>query len=187
MKKEWIEVPDDELNFYEEMLVALLGTLAPGGYNLKEGGSSGKWCEEAKQKFSESQTGDKNHMFGRTGEGHPRFGIMHTEEAKGKMSESHKGKTLNDEHKQHISETLTGRTLTDERKQNISNSLLGDKNNKSKKVYQYTINGTFIQSFASSGEAARSLNKNNGDSNICACANDKRKSAYGFKWSYMKL
>jgi group I intron endonuclease len=48
----WYEVPDDELNFYEEMLVALMGTLAPDGYNLKEGGGNiGKMSEVVKKKL----------------------------------------------------------------------------------------------------------------------------------------
>jgi group I intron endonuclease len=75
VKKEWFEVPDDELNFYEEMLVELYETLAPSGYNLKEGGGNGgRMCEEVKKKMSESRKGDKNHLFGKTGENHPTFG-----------------------------------------------------------------------------------------------------------------
>ena len=81
--KEWYEVPDEDLNFYEEMLVALLGTLAPGGYNLKEGGGNGKLSEETKkkikeanigktlseetkQKLSDAMSGEKSHMYGKT-------------------------------------------------------------------------------------------------------------------------
>ena len=37
--KEWYEVPDEDLKLYE-MLVTLLGTLSPGGYNLREGGGA---------------------------------------------------------------------------------------------------------------------------------------------------
>ena len=59
--KDWYEVPDDDLNFYEEMLIALLGTLSPNGYNLKEGGGNGKLSEETKQKISESLSGEKNY------------------------------------------------------------------------------------------------------------------------------
>ncbi|AGE56821.1 GIY-YIG catalytic domain-containing endonuclease [Acanthocystis turfacea Chlorella virus NE-JV-2] len=179
MKKDWIEVPDDELNFYEEMLVALLGTITPCGYNLREGGGNGKWCEEVKQKMSDAHAGDKNPMFGRTGENHPSF-----------------GQTLSDEHKQSISKTMTGRTLTCDHKQNIGNAQKGDKNHmfgrtgenhpRSKKVYQYNLNGMFVQSFASSEDAARSLNKTRG-SYISECANGKHESAYGFKWSFTEL
>jgi hypothetical protein len=46
---------------------------------------------ESKTKMSEAQRGEKNHMFGKTGELCHNFGKLHTEETKTKMSESHKG------------------------------------------------------------------------------------------------
>lgn len=146
-EKEWYEVPDDDLNFYEEMLVALLGTLSPSGYNLKEGGGSGgkdsnetkqkkreahlgkKESEKTKQKKREANSGEKNHMYGKTGGTHPA----------------------------------------------------------SKRVYQYYLDGAFINSFGSAGEAATHLKKKVGRSNISFCAGDKsgkHKTAYGFRWSY---
>ena len=153
VKKEWYEVLDEDLNFYEEMLVALLGTLAPNGYNLMEGGGSkGRPSEESKKKMSEAQTGEKNPnygrtgkkhpMYGRTGEKHPMYGNNHTEETKKKISEAHIGKTLSDEHRQKMSDAKSG-----------------EKNHNSKKVYQYTIDGTYVGSYGSSGEAARALEK----------------------------
>ncbi|AGE55827.1 GIY-YIG catalytic domain-containing endonuclease [Acanthocystis turfacea Chlorella virus MN0810.1] len=187
MKKEWIEVPDDELNFYEEMLVALIGAIAPGGYNLREGGDSGgKPCEEVKKKMSESRTGDKNHMFGRTGEDHPMFGRTHTEEAKQKMSDVKTGDKNHMFGRTGEDHPRFGIMHTDESKQQMSESNKGEKNPLSKKVYQYDLDGTFIQSFASGGEAARSLNKTY-KTRICECANNKRPTAHGFKWSYTKL
>lgn len=48
---DYYECPDDELNKHERWLVELMGTLAPGGYNLKEGGGSrGKASEETKKR-----------------------------------------------------------------------------------------------------------------------------------------
>ncbi|AGE49689.1 GIY-YIG catalytic domain-containing endonuclease [Paramecium bursaria Chlorella virus Can18-4] len=185
--KEWYEVPDEDLNFYEEMLVALLGTLAPGGYNLKEGGGAdGKMSEETKKKMSEAHAGEKHHMYGKN----------HTEETKQKISESMSGekshmygKTLSEETKKKMSESQTGeknpmygKTHTEETKKILSKSLTGEKNHNSKRVYQYTTDGTYIDAFASSGEAARSLNKSDG-SLIRTCARGKCKDAYGFKWS----
>ena len=152
-EKHWYEVPDEELNAHEELMVEVLGTLAPGGYNLMEGGGSrGKPCEESREK----------------------------------MSKAKKGKTLTDDQKKKLRDSIIGTTHTDDHKQKISESLLGEKNHKSKTVYQYDLDGMFVQSFASCGEAARSLNTKHSNS-ISWCANGKRKSAYGFKWSYTKL
>ena len=233
--KEWYEVPDDELNFYEEMLVALLGTLAPGGYNLKEGGgATGKMGNETKQKMSESKTGEKNpmygkehteetkkkmsgalsgekafwygktlsndtkqklseaksgeknHMYGKTGEKNPNYGKTHTAESKEKISKAHTGKTLSKETKEKMSEVHTGKTHTAESKKKMSEAKTGENHPKSKKVYQYNLDGTFVDDFDSTGEAARALGKKKGTL-ISKCARGERKDAYGFKWSYTVL
>ena len=180
-KKEWYKCPDEDLNFDEELLVEKIGTLAPNGYNLKEGGGSkGKPSEETKKKMSEAHTGN-----------------THTKETKQKLSEAPSGeknpmygKTHGDETKQKLSEAKTGeknpnygKTRTTETKKKMSEALSGEKHPSSKKVYQYTIDGTLVDSFGSSEEAARALGKENGSS-ICKCARGELKSAYGFKWSY---
>ena len=233
--KEWYEVPDEELNFYEEMLVALLGTLAPGGYNLMEGGgSSGKRSEETKKKMSDARTGkehneetkkkiseatsgEKNHnygktpsgetkqkiseanlgktlseetkkkmseansgernpMYGKTGEKHPMYGKEHTKETKQKMSKARTGDKA----------FWYGKTLSEETKKKMSEARTGEKNHLSKKVYQYKLDGTYVNDFASCGKAARSLNKTDRGS-ISSCARGNQSSAYGFKWSYTEL
>ncbi|AGE49593.1 GIY-YIG catalytic domain-containing endonuclease [Acanthocystis turfacea Chlorella virus Can0610SP] len=184
MKKEWIEVPDDELNFYEEMLVTLLGTIAPDGYNLREGGESGgKMSEEVKKKLSVAHTGktlaDEHKQKisqSMSGENNPMFGQTHTEETKIKMSDKRKG----EDH------PMYRKTHTDDAKQKMSVAHSGKNNPLSKKVYQYDLDGTFVKLFASCGEAARSLNKNDGTC-IRQCAIGKRPTMYGFKWSYTEL
>mgnify|MGYP001810153903 CR=1 FL=1 len=197
VEKEWYEVPDEDLNFYEEMLVALLGTLAPGGYNLVEGGgSTGKMSEETKQKMREAKTGEKNPMYGKTGKKAYWYGKEHTEETKQKMKEAQTGeknpmygKEHTEETKQKMKEAQTGeknhmfgKEHTEESKQKMKEAKSGEKNPTSKKVYQYTLDGTYVDEFASSGEAARALEKTDGTL-ISKCARDKCESAYGFKWS----
>ncbi|ABT15665.1 hypothetical protein FR483_N380R [Paramecium bursaria Chlorella virus FR483] len=175
--KEWYEIPDEDLNFYEEMLVALLGTLSPGGYNLKEGGgSTGKPSEETKQKISEANIGKtcteetKQKMSkAKSGKKHYMYGKEHTEETKKKMKEAH-----------------TGNTRTEETKKKISDATSGEKNHNSKKMYQYTLDGTYVDSYGSCGDAARALGKSSGPC-ISKCARGDRRSAYGFKWSYTEL
>ena len=201
--KEWYEVPDEDLNFYEEMLVALLGTLAPGGYNLMEGGGSkGRPSKESKEKMREANLGEKNPMYGKTGEKHHMFGKEHTEETKEKMKEAHTGEKHYMFWKEHTEETkkkqseaksgemnpMFGKEHTEETKKKQSEANSGEKNINSKKVYQYTLDGTYVDDFGSSGEAARSLGKTNGSLiRMCARGERKYKTAYGFKWSYTEL
>lgn len=169
-EKDWYECPDEDLNLYEEMLVALLGTLAPDGYNLKEGGGNrGKYSKQSKQKMRESQ-----------------LGKTHSEESKQKMR-----KPKSDDHKQKLSEAhrgekhpMWGKTLGDDTRQKISEAQCGEKNHKSKRVYQYAPDGTFINSFGSTEEAGRYLGKSGANIRKCAIGVPKYKTAYKFKWSY---
>ena len=175
-EKDWYEVPDEDLNKHEELMVEVLGTLSPGGYNLREGGGShGKMSVESKQKMSVSTRGENNPMYGK----------KHSDETNQKNREKHLGKTTTEETKKKISEALTGRIHTTESKRKMSDSKKGDKNSCSKKVYQYNLDGIFIDSFDSCREAALKLKKDH--SAIGRCARGKYKTAYGFKWSYTNL
>lgn len=202
-EKDWYECPDDDLDKHEELMIEVLGTLSPDGYNLKEGGSNGKPSEESKQKISEALRGEKNPMYGKIGENNPNSGKTRSEETKQKMSDSTKGeknhmygKTASEETKQKMSESRFGKLLSAETKQKCRETKVGEKNpmygktgkkhHNSKKVYQYDLKGNIIGSFESGEEAARNLNKQSG-SKISMCACGDRKSAYGFKWSYTKL
>jgi group I intron endonuclease len=172
--KVWYECPDEDLNKHEELMVDVLGTLSPGGYNLREGGgNNGKPSEESKQRMSKAH-----------------FGKTHTEKTKQKMGDYRLGKTLSDGHKQNISEAkqgekhhMFGKPHTKESKQKMSESHRGEKNPDSKRVYQYDLEGKLIGSFASSGEAGRHLKKDG--SFIRRCAREKCESAYNFKWVYV--
>ena len=182
-EKDWYECPDEDLNFDEELLVREMGTLSPGGYNLKEGGGSkGKMSEESKKKMSENRKGEKSHMYGKTGDKHNFFGKKHSDETKQKMSEAQRGEKGTMYGKTGKNHPMYGRT--------------GDNHPMSKKVYQYDLQGNFIRSFGSGNEAARYLRemygKNGKDGKIkthgaaishCAAGVPGQKSAYGFKWS----
>lgn len=153
------ECPDEELNEHEEFLVEVLGTLTPNGYNLVGGGgSNGKMSEETKQKHREA-----------------RLGKPKSKEHNKKNSEAHLGKK----------NPFYGKKHTEETKQKNREAQLGRKNPNpdTKIVYQYDLDGNFINSFASSDEAALQLNKHSG-SGIGKCARGKRKTAYDFKWSH---
>jgi hypothetical protein len=200
-EKDYYECPDEDLNFDEDLLVREMGTLAPNGYNLREGGgNNGKMSDETKQKMSESKKGDKHSMFGKTwseeikqknSESH--FGKTHAGESKKKMSEARVGKTHAEKTKQKMSEAKIGKTLSEETKQKISESKRGEKHpmygkpgekhHSSKKVYQYDLEGNILGSFGSGREAARHLKKKD-SSIISKCALGERKTAYGFVWMY---
>ena len=158
---DWYECPDEDLNFDEELLVKEMDTMAPRGYNLREGGGShGKMSEESKQK----------------------------------NREAHIGKSINEETRKKISETTKGdknhnygKSPNEESKQKMSEAKQGETNYKSKRVYQYACDGTFIESFASIGEAGRYIQKDGTHISACARGVPKYKTAYGFKWSYIKF
>ncbi len=166
----WYECPDEDLNDHEEAMIKVLETLSPNGYNLKEGGANGKHSEGTKQKMSKSSQGEKNPMWGQ----------HQSEDTRKKMSKAKKGKPKSEEHRQHIGEALQGKTRSEEYRQKMT----GEKHPRSKEVYQYDLEGTIMESFGSTAEAGRHLNKTSG-THICACALGKLKTAYGFKWSYM--
>ena len=103
----------------------------------------------------------------------------------GKMSEETKQKQS--EAKQGDKCYMFGKHHNEETIQKQSESMMGEKNHKSKRVYQYDLDGTFIGSFGSVEEAARHLKIPNGDGgNIGRCARGipRYKTAYKFKWSY---
>lgn len=55
----------------------------------------------------------------------------------------------------------------------------------SKKVYQYDLNGNLVQEWPSASDIERQLGYSQG--HISDCCNGKRKTAYGYRWSYEKL
>lgn len=115
---------------------------------------------------SESQLGDKNHMYGK----------HHSEETKRKLSELNKGKN----------NPFYGKKHSDESKKKISNKRKGQfagiKNSRIRPVVQCDKNGTFIQCWDYINQASEKLHIEH--SHISACCRGKRKSAGGFIWIY---
>ena len=106
-----------------------------------------------------------------------------TEESKRKMSESHIGITLSEEHKKKISEALSGeknpmfgKHFSEEHKKKISESMGVNG------ILQFSKDGEFIAEYQSIIEAERNTGCNN--CSICKCCKGKRKSAGGYIWRY---
>lgn len=105
--------------------IATLNSIAPNGYNLQSGGSTGRHSEatraklskarkgrkfkphsaETRKKIGDAQRGEKNHMYGRTGKDNPHFGMKRSAETCAKLSAVHKGKTPWNKGKPHTEET----------------------------------------------------------------------------------
>ena len=109
------------------------------------------------------------------------LGRKHTEETKRKMSESAKGRKFTAEHIAKLPQNQKGKYRP---KASESTKIKQSLNSgKSKVVYQYTINGMFIDEYRNVSEAQRCL----GIKNISSAALGKIPSSGGFKWSYHKF
>jgi group I intron endonuclease len=156
----------EELDKAEYDLTIFLNVVEdPNWYNLKEGGSNGKYGEEAKRKISE------NHADV-SGENHPMYGKHITEEHNKRLQEGHREKCSGENNpwygKQHLEET----------KNKISESI-------SKQVYQYDEEGNLIKVWKSAIEIKRELGYSN--SSIAKCCRGELNQAYGYKWSYKPI
>ena len=88
------------------------------------------------------------------------------------------------EHKQKNRDAHIGKKQSEKTIQKKREATLGEKHPSSKRVYQYDLDGAFINSFGSGEEAGRHLNKASSNIKKCARGSRKHKTAYGFKWSY---
>jgi group I intron endonuclease len=119
-------VPDEELDYWEQHYIQECNSISPNGYNLTYGGEGGKKSDETKKKISENSRGKKKPSF--------------TEEHKKKISEALKrnaftkknkvwlGRTFTEEYKKKIKEVNKVRTLTEEQKKKISEAKKGNTN-----------------------------------------------------------
>lgn len=116
---------DDDMNAYEVEYIHKCNTLVPNGYNLREGGNSGKHHEETKKKISATL---KLRNCSK-----PQVGRPHTDESKKKISNALKGRPLNEK---------TLKSLQDSAQQNR------------RVVIQEDLQGRLVQKFASCVEAS---------------------------------
>lgn len=117
---------EKDANEREKYWILELGTMAPEGYNLKEGGEkAGRPGIEAKKKMSDAAKNRKRGFDAEWRESmrQSQLGRKHPEEVKKKISESHKGIGHSEETKQKLREINLGKSLSEEHKEKISISL----------------------------------------------------------------
>ena len=99
-----------------------------------------------------------------------------TEETKQKISESRKGIQYSEETLKKMSESHIGKNLSEEAKEKLRNNI------NIIPVYQYSLDGVFIQEWKSSAEASR---VNGFDpSSITKCCKGKLHKHKGYIWKY---
>ncbi|AGE57404.1 GIY-YIG catalytic domain-containing endonuclease [Paramecium bursaria Chlorella virus NE-JV-4] len=131
---DYYECPDEELDKHERWLIRLMGTLAPGGYNLREGGSNGKLSEETKKKIGIANKGHKNSL-----------GRIVSEETRKKLSNANKGNIVPEEIRKKISnankghKNNLGRIPSEETRKKMSNAKQGGKHPRARPVWVYGI------------------------------------------------
>lgn len=183
-----INIPIEQLDFYEKLWIKKLNTLVPNGYNLTEGGSItelhgeknpsfGKtpWnkgiprSQEVKEKIRESWTKERREQYSKyfTGENNPMYG------------KHPKGLSRYGE-----DNPFFGKKHTEKTRQKIKEK------SKNKQVICFDVKtGKEIKRFFSLHEAAKWVSENtkfiNADKNfISRCAKGKHKFAYGYKWKF---
>lgn len=127
------------------------------GYNIENGGHVNKYTDEQRKRMSAAH-----------------LGHTHSEKTKEKMSIAHKGQS---------SKWLIGRKASDVTRAKMSARRKGVQNVRSKKVYQYDLNGNFVAEYEYMDLVKDALGLNS-TSHISRCCLGQRKKAHGFMWSY---
>lgn len=148
--------------------------------------------------MSENRKGDKNPMYGMSGENSPSYGKKHSEETREKMKRNHAdfrgnkhgnyGKHPSAETRQKMKESAKAR-CTEEWRQNVKQRMkerLANPQNhpRTRSVVQLSSNGEFIKEYWGAKQAEQETGIHR--SNITACCKNKPnfKTAGGFKWMY---
>jgi group I intron endonuclease len=147
---------DEDLDTFEKDYMKKYNTMAPNGFNLREGGNGGKQHEDTKKKISDT--------LKKTNKEHPR------------LDNKLRGRKLPEEHKKNISKTLLGHIKTEDTRKKLSEV------NKKYKVLQYTLEGVLLNTYESGVDAANHMNSTKSHISSACRKNIKHK---GFVWKYM--
>ena len=162
---------DEDLNKIEIQYMEKLQSIVPTGYNLREGGNSGRHNEETKKQISNTlKEAYKNNIYIAS---KPQLGKPHTEETKSKISLALKGRTDIIRPKPTC---WIGKHHTEESKNKMRES------HKGTNINQYDLDNNFIKSFATISAASNETKLDR--SHIRRCCKCMHKTAGGFKWKY---
>lgn len=178
-----------ELDALEKYWVWILNSIAPNGYNLREGGSNGKHGTVARRNISEGLKGKKRKPFTRetrknmsearkgNTNGCGNKGKIVSKETRKRMSESRKGIKLSKEHKQNIGLAKKGNTYGHSKK----GKYMGAEHPGAKAVQCIEtgiVYGAIIEASRKTGICA---------SSICLVANksERQKTAGGCHWGFI--
>lgn len=157
---------DTDLDKLEIQYMAEFNSIVPNGYNLREGGNSGRHNEETKKKISET-------LKGRTDIIRHQLGKPVTAETKKKISDALKGRTDIIRNHNHFKVGEMHHTENAKRKMSIAHK---------KSVDQYDLDNNFIKSYDSIADAAIKINTCR--DNIGRVCSGRNKTAAGFIWKY---
>lgn len=158
------------------------------GYNSTFGGDEGlKITKETRKKISEANKIVYSDPKRRHEMSKRMIGYKHSEEAKKKMSESHKGLThvASDEWKKNISHSLKeyyADPINSEKYRRNSERLTELGKRKARKVEQLDFQMNVVNVYESLNEAGRQTGVRDG--NISKCCNGKVRSAGGYIWRF---
>ena len=182
---------DNDCNNYEISYIRKYNTLAPSGYNLREGGKNGRQHPDSNEKRRIAATGkkysretiekSKNNRIPLTGINNHNFGKKMSDEQKIKISntmkEKYKNKNKDKDKDKDINKDKV--KLTDKQ----YNALKIAHQKLKKKVAQYSLKNELIAIFESVSEAARSTN--NLHQSISKCCTGAYKQSKGFIWKHV--
>lgn len=202
---------DDEIESFnfEKKLIETIGRVNFGGllYNMTNRGAGVPgyyFTDEVRDKIRKKSIDDKYHLRfpNNSGENHPMWGRIHSDEVKKKMSikrrtriitdetkkkisDSHKGKVLSEDTKNKLRDINIGKKLSIETKKKISDSKKGKKSwnygNIKDIILQLDMYNNIICEWISLIDIENAGYQKSNVINVC---NGKRKTHGGYKWIY---
>lgn len=167
---------EDEASKKEKELIKLYKTTDRSlGYNIDLGGiCTGKLLsDETKRKIGDSHRGKYTDAQIESTKHRRNPHYHHTDEIKKIIGDSHRGKPLSEDHKKKLSDAHKGIKPT---------NLDALRESSKKKIDKYSMDGKYIETYPSIGDAA---NKHGvSPASVSACCRGKTKSSAGFIWKY---